>query len=220
MQHRNMPQHQNGLDFYRAHANPAAYRFRAQKNWVYADKRERVLNKLARLTRRTPHLVLYDGSGVPRFALNYVIYKNNIVVIHSIQRERTQYKQTYGTKTPHLDFFEWTWDEQAETRESKQLQRQLGGTHPAEFLLAEFIRRLRPAIKRGMKVCIVSPNLAPNALLYKPLIDRFFKKQKEPVQIEPIQTNASPNTVSNASRAMTVHALSTTKQRVKQILGT
>ena len=75
------------------------------------------------------------------------------------------------------------------------MQKQLGGMHPSEFLLSEFIYRNRAELKRRIKQGKPALHLSKFALtsatgdmtikklveLYKPLLDRFFGKYNEKI---------------------------------------
>lgn len=156
---------------------------------MYADREERVTNSIKPDVSNLPHLILYDGNGTARFALRYKIAGGCITIL-SLQRERTQYTR----KGP--GFF---WNAEAETAASKKFRQALGGMHPAEFLLSQFIFEHREQVRKyGLSLRV--PAYA-SVKEYKPLITRFF--------------------ASNGREVFggTVFNLAKTKKRPRQILG-
>lgn len=150
-------------------AKKGSYSFRETSKWKYADKRSGLLDLLKPSVKSNPHLVLCDKLGTPRFTLSYTVFESRdekILIIYSIQRERTKYKKFF----PHKY---WSWDNNAETKASKDFQKQLGGIHPSEFLLLEFLHRHKKEINAGAKVYL-EKYIATAA--YSGLEDRFFRK--------------------------------------------
>lgn len=152
------------MNFLEVRKNTANYSVREEKNWRYEDKEDWVKNSLAPANSPHPHIVLCDGKGTPRFVIGYRVDRD--IFILAVQRERTQYAK---------GFFGFRWSAEEETKASKEFQEQLGGIHPSEFLLSEFLYRNRAAIRAGMNVFLYERN--PKR--YGPLIDRFFKRSTE-----------------------------------------
>lgn len=172
------------------------YRFEIIEEWDYSDKMK--TNSFIPAKSSNPHLVLRDKLGTPRFTLNYHYLSDsvepNACKIISIQRERTRYKNGH-------------WSPELEKDAANKFKAQLNGLHPAEFLLCEFIYRNRERIKAGMQMHlhITRSNLTRG--LYRPLIDRFFKRKKiRSVNIGMLHI-------------WDTYELNPERKRVKQILG-
>ncbi|MDP6671256.1 MAG: hypothetical protein QGI60_05605, partial [archaeon] len=167
-----------------------------KKGWIVCDNSVRVVNPMGKQWSTLPHLVLFDGSNKARFFLESHNAKGKPLVIKNIQRERTCYRAV-----PKGDF----WDAKAETAASKVLQAQLGGIHPASFLLLEFLQQHGAEIKKGRKVILQVSSKSPHtAKTYRPIIERFFK----------------PKPISKGKHdILLTYELSMEKKRVKQALG-
>lgn len=143
-------------------------------------------------------IVLCDKNGDDRFVLAYSNV-NGAIEISAIQRIRTQYVEKMK------DTYEWM--PELEYKASKRFALDLG-LFPSEFLLCEFIYLFSKEIKAGrtLKLRIYKSAYKDGKysmpLIYKPLIDRFFKS----------------NPISE-SNAYVVYELSLDKERVKSILG-
>jgi len=148
--------------YFKSNVPRAVYSVKQKPYWRYADRAERVVNPIKADTSRQPHLILYDSSGTARFALRYNFFDDKMTIL-SLQRERTQYRKEGKSNL---------WDAKAETQKSKELQKQLGGMHPAEFLLSEFIYSHRAQIRQS-RLCLRVPAYA-SVNEYRPLIERFF----------------------------------------------
>ena len=232
---------------YKDIVNPKNYSFQESSHWIYYD-----WHKV-----RCPHLVLKDKKGTPRFTLMYepkpqkyeVDPQSNQISILAIQREKPEWIHTIGKERVRLNQYKPVdekgnldkigilrrlseqnrWDDTAENLESKAFQAELGGMHPAEFLLSEFIHQKKEAIRNGTKVMlhIRSPFLTlhyqkPTQKLpswenrsweeitkevrktrYGPIIERFF--YRKPTSI--------------ITRSVAIFELNLNKKRVRQILG-
>jgi len=192
-----VPKHRRGVD-------PRHFSLREVKGWVYRDNSphgwKAVANRMIPYSLSEPHMVLCDGAGTPRFALRYEMSDKGPIRVMSIQRERTEYE---GAPPNHQ------WSSKKETAKSKEFQERLGGVHPAEFLLSEFLIRHRDEITRGMAergnpglVLSVGGGTLFHKDLYDPLIDRFFRKR-------PIQRGHD----------VREYGLSPQKRRVREALG-
>ena len=191
-----VPKHRSGVD-------PRHFTIREAEKWTYMDRSphgwKAVNNRIVPYPSPKPHMILYDKTGTPRFVLRYEMEERGPIRIQSIQRERTQYE---GEPPDHK------WSAEKETAKSKEFQKHLGGVHPAEFLLSEFLTRHRDEIVRRMKDGNpgVVLSLRESSLhfkdLYGPLIDRFFGGR--PIRKE---------------RDLREYELSPRKKRVKEILG-
>lgn len=174
---------------------------RRHPRWTYRDKVEGYINNAITVgTSTVPHLVLYDGNGEARVTLSYGV-DGGIRLIDSIQRERTKGSYSVADRTGYT-----YWDPKKEGTASDALKAELGGVHPNEFLLSEFIRRHRSAIRDGRRtVYLMARPGFPERELYGPLIDRFFVKR--PVVEEVF------------GRRQKVHRLNLNRKRVKALLG-
>ncbi len=180
------------------------YLFEDVKEWKYKDQFEfdKVIKQMPPWRDVNPHLVLRDKTRTPRFVLGYE--RNGYeLIIFSIQRVRTQYDEVTNNGA---ELQRWSGDK--ETLASKQLQQELGGIHPAEFLLCEFLLRHRAEILSGTKVYFLgrqpinSFTTIENQEIYKPIIERFFKAK--PAQNDGLNF---------------YFELNPTKDRVRAILG-
>ncbi len=166
------------IPFHRVGVNPKNYSFAKTSSWIYEDRIPKVYNHIGTATKIGQHLILLDGHGKPRFTLQYKFYpKENELIIFSIQRERTQYNKRIVTKW-HPNIEEFEWNNVAETKNSKRFQKELGGMHPDEFLVSEFIWMNRDLIKKGAKV-FLQKNYSD---IYNPIRDRFFTKKIQPAK--------------------------------------
>src|SRR3989338_2312168 len=174
------------------------YSFREQRSWRYEDKmyHVQVQNPISPFKSKIPHLILYDESGESRFTLSHYKKKGELSIM-SIQRERTKgaYRTDQGTREKY-------WLANLEKQASDTFREKLGGRHPAEFLLSEFIYRHR---KEAAKIYLMLARHADlTKTIYKPLIDRFFRNKPSVVV---------------SSEYYNIYNLSMEKRRVKQILG-
>lgn len=149
--------------------------------WNYRDAVDVELLKPSKLV--VPHLVLRDSEGNARFVLGYRISVGEIQ-IKALQRVRTREAYKKGLHG-------WEYDHDAENEASSRFKQELGGMHPAELLLLEFLNINRSEITgrheihptgggipkefEGRKVTlVVSDDEKPT---YGGLIDRFCKKK-------------------------------------------
>jgi len=129
-----------------------------------------VINKIEPWKIAEPHLVLLDKHGMARYVLGYREFSDTII---SIQRLRTEYNRSF--------FHRYTWDPKKETQSSKKFQKELGGIHPSEFILAEFLYLNRVNLEKRITSGQRTPNLSTEWLAYdllenyRGLISRFFK---------------------------------------------
>jgi len=160
-------------------------------HWLYTEKVPSV-TRFAPMFSRRKHLVLVDKDNHPRATLGFT-YSKGKFAIKTIQPEKTQYEET-----EQKGVVKWAaWKEKIKTTE---LKKELGGTHPSEFLLTEFLRHYRSRIKSEETVSIyVAPDNKFHHQHYGPLLDRFFKK--DPTGEEG------------------VYVLSFAKKRVREALG-
>ncbi len=203
---------QKPVAFFKSKVNSTAYSFKEQENWIYKDRVDgKIKNKLSPLISNNKHLVLFDSAKKPRFSIQISRAFNKGILIYSIQRERTQYlpekKFSFGKRKTV------SWSSEKETQASKRFQKKLG-MHPSEFLLSEFLLRnknkIRKSIRNGFSgVYLAEEPFMNNKLVYKPLIERFFKKKK-----------VSGKTISlSYNYTQFVYELSLNKKRVQEILG-
>lgn len=191
------------MNFLEARRNTANYSILEEKNWRYEDKEDWVKNPLNPANSPHPHLVLCDGGGTPRFTLRYRPVFIRDLSVSSLQRERT----TYKGRLRHF------WSAKEETRASKEFQEQLGGIHPAEFLLSEFIYRHRAEMRKGARMFLDIYVTTNELKIYMPIIERFFKKLSTKIDSAKIF-------VPDPGPLTTVLAiLSPEKRRVKEILA-
>lgn len=163
----------NSVPPFRRNAAPSAYRLSSQGSWYYGDLvgHGRVTNPLTGIRADHPHLVLSDWKK-PRFVLGFHSSSSGFTIT-SIQRVRTEYRLV---RSKGIEKLEWLRDK--EIASQRKLAQSLG-MHPAEFLLNEFIFAHRKAILSGEKVrlrIMVGSREKSLDTIYRPLIDRFFKK--------------------------------------------
>ena len=174
------------------------YSFKEQKYWEYQDRRFQapIQNPISPLKSKIPHLILYDESGESRFTLSHYKKKGELSIM-SIQRERTKgaYRTDQGTREKY-------WLANLEKQASDTFREKLGGRHPAEFLLSEFIYRHR---KEATKIYLMLARHADlTKTIYKPLIERFFKSKPRELPHD---------------KYWDIYDLNLERMRVKQILG-
>ncbi len=168
--------------------------------WFYRDEVEKpVVNPMDPWPDLSRHFVLYDGQRRPRYALRYN-REGDAIKILSLQRLRTQYVAE-GKKL--------RWDAAAETEASRRLQAELG-VHPAEYLLTQFLSRMKARIRAGARVSMqASFGYRTNGIV-NPLVDRFFKKKTRFVGWE--------GGLHSGTLSPREHELSLSKRRVREIL--
>ncbi len=155
-----------------------------------SDKTAYKTGILAQKTDNKSHLVLYDKSETPRFALKYESGSRRVsdsavddcLVIRSVQRLRTQYSEVDGLFNEKQSI----WNPHLEKEKSKNLQKQLGGVFPSEFLLSEFIYTNRDRINNGLKIIFdfsEDTDKRPNVSnIVNPLLKMFAKPLNYPNQ--------------------------------------
>ncbi|MFH0713876.1 MAG: hypothetical protein V1722_04950 [Candidatus Micrarchaeota archaeon] len=172
-----------------------------EPGWLYGDKcPTRGRFKLAKYFSPSPHLVLRDAKGEPRFVMQFDLTFDGHLWIGAVQRLRTQYAGT-GRKLQ--------WSPEMETAASRELQQQLG-RRPTEYLVNAFLHWTAPQIKKGTKVFLAVPSSkskSPQGIIARqnalPLRERFF------------QHTATRNNFEGTP----LHELAMKKKRVKEILG-
>ncbi len=199
--------------WYKERAPATNYSFAETKDWDYKDKydKESVVNKIHPWPDANPHLVLRDKTGVPRFVLGYKRKDNNTIVIFAIQRERTQY-DTFKFSGKEKK----SWSNARETLASKQFQQELGGIHPAEFLLCEFLHQHAAEILSGTIIYLSVQQIGASFTRfqdqdkYKPIIDRFF--MPKPVKNDGLNFYFELNLAKDRVRAILLSSQSSKQQ--------
>ncbi|MEK6972473.1 MAG: hypothetical protein AABW72_00335 [archaeon] len=186
--------------YYKDRVDPKAYSFEETNKWFYKDRYQVSDEKggmsMGYAKNYNPHLILKDSHGTPRVTLQYVTEPERIV-IKSIQRERTNLAYEgiverdvpdFVRDDPFKDkrgpfYYHGVWGDasryspERERVESKKFAEQLG-MHSSEFILCEFLHRMRDKIKEERTVVLdLSSWLEAIVKTYRPLIDRFFHKK-------------------------------------------
>lgn len=176
---------------------------RKKAGWVYQDyagKGKVVQNRILPYFFRNPHLVLHDGAKKPRFVLGYEDARQEIAIT-AIQQVRNEYVPVGGASNCVQ------WDREQESLSAKKLRENLGGKHPAEHLLSEFIFRNRKRILAGTKIYLkVLMRSKLQDGIYGPLRDRFFNEKPLPESCV-------------AGNWYQMYELNPNKKRVKELLG-
>lgn len=169
--------------WYKDDISPKEYSFEETDSWEYKDNvTGTCLNLLPAVAYQSGNfLILKDSHKRPRFVIRYFNTRIGIV-INSIQRERTQ----YDSRGEHL----WWWNKDREKLAELEFAKELEML-PNEFLLCEFIRRLRQKILAGEKVFLLvaevndltnlkakNPNLI-YLLSYARLIEKYFSRNNK-----------------------------------------
>lgn len=171
--------------YYKDKVDAGNYSFKESEGWHYYEGNHQVYVS-------GKHLILCDKEGNDRFALMYEKFGSGKIIIVSIQRGRTQFKKTWGRKFKH--------SEKMETAKSKEFQDELGGMHPGEFLLSEFLHMYGEEIANGTEEVWYRRSFNPKMdRTVRPLVDKFFERRK--------------------GRGLTSFPLAMGKLRVKTILG-
>lgn len=210
---RNVPlslrrRHGGSPTYFKDRVSGAVYSFKTLPGYRYFDRHE----------EPNPHLVLFDQSKRSRFILSYEQQQSRgqtNLFIKVIQRETLH--RIRGREV----------DVNAEAVENRNFRERLGGMHPGEFLLSEFISQRKEQIVKGTPVFLVldfpeeyyghlaKDKMAPSEHMknYNPLIDRFFFKTSETVDF---QYTSSGQYRSGPAKVV---RLNINKERVKQLLG-
>ncbi len=190
--------------YYKDRVDPKNYSFEETEKYVHRDRYlvKKSNNALVPLEVYRPYLVLRDSAGTARFTLYHKV-SDKCIVIKSIQRERTKpaYVGVDERKQESEDY-----SPEIETRESKKFAEQLE-MHPSEFILSEFLHRMRNKIRQGYTVYMDFGDSLEVKKTYAPLIDRFFHKKPVRNPYEPFVGY------------FWVYELNPNKRRVTQILG-
>ena len=164
----NKPRMRSFADFKKGLAR-GVFSFKKMTGWVYQDLFPVRENRLNPWWSGYPHLLLLDSRGDPRFVLRYEQVPKGPLVIHEVHRERTKYTG------PDKEGF-YFWDSKAESQASRNFQAKLGGIHPADFLVAQFLAQHRRRILAGKEVILrVDTEEAPIEN-YWGIINGFFGK--------------------------------------------
>ena len=150
------------------------YSFREEASWRYGDFCRPIVDSYSvPVTSQDRHLLLCDVTGRPRVALAWCETRSGSVVITNLQRLRTRYSWHLGAdlESPQRQrIYGYTWNRRLETRAQHQFRLELGGIHPNEFLLLEFIWRHREANRLGL--CPVSEEFG--GVNYRYLVEHYF----------------------------------------------
>lgn len=148
---------------FRQKAKPGSFSFQTRNGYRFFDG----------LDHLGDFFILKDRKNRDRFLMSYSI-KDDRIQIQFIQRDYSGITRRLLARA--LNFTDnsnrpirW-W----ETLAAKKFKQELG-VHPAEFLLSEFIYRMRDRIRAGVPV-FISRQYGEKIHNYAPLLERFFEK--------------------------------------------
>lgn len=160
------------VPFFRRNVGITKFKTVVEKNGRIGDSNLRqdlpVVNFLPLHRSKHELFVLCDALGQRRFALEFEVEPEmHDIIIHSVQRLRTCYQPASEGML--------RWSAHDEYAATERFRVDLGGLHPGEFILAEFVFQQRALIEQGWVIYLQMPIAPEKAKLYGPLRDRFFE---------------------------------------------